>query len=204
MSEKYDEKKYKEWGYRVNHRLEELEKKFEDNNTYNLALEADANTNKNEKEIAELRDIVEGNVSDIINLIHPELDEVKEEIDHLKQCDIQDTKNYLELKERFNEREKHQFQDYFKLQRFEKVLREHLEEHYNIADCDRDDEDIIQFWKKSLRVHLRKLGGSEKKEIIGRCYECGEESTETYGFYICDEWSKLDKNNKDSGGGVRD
>lgn len=42
------------WSVGIDLHIGELEKKFEDNNTYNLALEADANTNRNDQRISEL------------------------------------------------------------------------------------------------------------------------------------------------------
>lgn len=67
-----------------------------------------------------------------------------------------------ELKEKFERREEHQFYDYFKLQRFEKVLRDHIDQHWKIADADRDDLNIIHSWKGKLILLLEKLDSKEK------------------------------------------
>ena len=49
-----------------------------------------------------------------------------------------------ELKEKFEEREKHQFQDYFKIQRFEEVLRELCQRMGDAEDLEDLGYDLLE------------------------------------------------------------
>ena len=68
-----------------------------------------------------------------------------------------------------NEREKHQIQDYFKLQRFEEVLREHLKGHLRVYEMiDAVDKPVDVTWKQHLKEQIEKLNGGEKESGFDR------------------------------------
>ena len=78
--------------------------------------------------IIELRNLIQGNA--ISDLNHYEAND----------------KEIAELKEAFDKREEHQFNDYFKLQRFEKVLREFIIRMEGLGGYD------FSYFKKKLDV----------------------------------------------------
>jgi len=54
----------------------------------------------------------------------------------------------------------------------EKVLRDHINEHFKIADADRDDLNVIHSWKGNLILQLEKLDVGSARQTE-RCPKCG-------------------------------
>jgi len=143
-------------------------------------------------------DRIEKYVIELRKVYGNKIAELEQKFKHqCENCQIlmQDRVNEIEeLKEQFEKREEHQFQDYFKLQRFEEVLRDIL---FPLVQKKIIPKEVYDKLSKKLEGE-QSVSAPSLSEAMNRFYELEylfRLDLCFYCKYLCDTLEKIEKNN---------